>query len=203
MYDRRTDIDGDAHLQNTPVSHISKLIDYCALLISIAFVLLFLIKQYVLETILLRKLYGARFTNLNETQRRSFINHHIAGGTKSLILIIAVYPFINVTFRYAELTTPYTKGSSVTLGDILVIATEMLCAMYVFELIYRVRISPISALHHIGTIIIGQTAITISLNLIQEKDATIEFILCTVWGKFIIYPCKITRARRTILCNAD
>jgi hypothetical protein len=36
--------------------------------------------------------------------------------------------------------------------------------------------------HHIGTIMIGQSAIAISLNLVREKDATIEFILCTVWG---------------------
>jgi hypothetical protein len=56
--------------------------------------------------------------------------------------------------------------------------------MYVFELFYRPKISPVSVVHHIGTIMIGQTAIAISLNLVREKDATIEFILCTVWGRF-------------------
>jgi ABC-type uncharacterized transport system permease subunit len=55
--------------------------------------------------------------------------------------------------------------------------------MYVFELFYRPKISPVSVGHHVGTIMIGQSAIAISLNLIKEKDATIEFILCTVWGK--------------------
>ena len=53
--------------------------------------------------------------------------------------------------------------------------------MYVFELFYRTRISPVSVGHHIGTIIIGQTAIAISFELVREKDATIEFILCLVW----------------------
>ncbi len=53
--------------------------------------------------------------------------------------------------------------------------------MYVFELFYRPKISPVSVGHHIGTIMIGQSAIAISLNLIRESDATIEFILCTVW----------------------
>ena len=43
--------------------------------------------------------------------------------------------------------------------------------------------SHISAMHHIGTIMVAQAAIAISLNLTREKDATIEFILCTVWGK--------------------
>lgn len=54
--------------------------------------------------------------------------------------------------------------------------------MYVFELFYRPKISLVSVGHHIGTIMIGQSAIAISINLIRERDATIEFILCTVWG---------------------
>lgn len=68
------------------------------------------------------------------------------------------------------------------MGDILIVAAQALIAMYVFELFYRTKISPVSAGHHIGTIMIGQSAIAISLNLVHEKDATIEFILCTVWG---------------------
>jgi hypothetical protein len=46
----------------------------------------------------------------------------------------------------------------------------------------------VSAGHHIGTIMIGQSAIAISLNLVREKDATIEFILCTVWGNCNPFP---------------
>jgi len=41
-------------------------------------------------------------------------------------------------------------------------------------------------LHHVGTIIIAQTAIVLTLNLIAQSDATIEFLLCTVWGAFDI-----------------
>ena len=43
--------------------------------------------------------------------------------------------------------------------------------------------SPISAVHHMGTIMVAQAAIAISLNLSKERDASIEFILCTVWGE--------------------
>ena len=43
--------------------------------------------------------------------------------------------------------------------------------------------SHISSMHHIGTIMVAQAAIAISLDLTREKDASIEFILCTVWGK--------------------
>jgi hypothetical protein len=59
----------------------------------------------------------------------------------------------------------------------------MLIGMYVFELIYRLRLSPVAVLHHIGTVIIGQAAIAISLPSLRQQDAGIEFLLCTVWGK--------------------
>lgn len=59
----------------------------------------------------------------------------------------------------------------------------MLVGMYIFELIYRVKVSHISSMHHIGTIMVAESAIAISLNLTREKDASIEFILCTVWGE--------------------
>ena len=157
------------------------------------------------------------------------MNHHIAGATKLIILVAAVYPFINVAFRYAVLNDPYARGSEVTLGDVLVVCTQILVGMYIFELIYRVKIryvcrlslqfvrhvdripsrkdlppgtcisaasresgrrmlilriySHISAMHHLGTIMVAQAAIAISLDLTREKDASIEFILCTVWGE--------------------
>lgn len=106
--------------------------------------------------------------------------------TKALILIVAVYPFIDVAFRTATLETLYARSGPVTLGDILVVSAQMLVGMYIFELIYRVKISPISTMHHIGTILVAQSAIAISLNLDREPDATVEFILCTVWGELCI-----------------
>lgn len=68
------------------------------------------------------------------------MNHHIAGVTKLIILIAACYPFINVAFRYAVLNDPYARGSTVTLGDVLVVCAQVLVGMYMFELIYRTRI---------------------------------------------------------------
>ena len=85
--------------------------------------------------------------------------------------------------RYAQLHTRYAPHSSTTLGDVLVVCTQMLVGMYIFELIYRVKVSHISSMHHIGTIMVAEAAIAISLDLTRERDATIEFILCTVWGK--------------------
>jgi hypothetical protein len=170
-------------LQSLTLQPISKLAPFSALIISLVLVVLFLVRYYILEGFLIKRLYGPIYTNLTETNRRGFINHHIAGLTKILILIVAAYPFIVVIIGKSSFHSHYARGSPVTMGDMLVVVAEMLIGMYAFELIYRTKLSPIAVLHHIGTIIIGQTAIAISLDLAREPDADIEFILCTVWGK--------------------
>ncbi|RDW75203.1 hypothetical protein BP6252_06345 [Coleophoma cylindrospora] len=181
-----TDIDKGPHVTQVPLESISKLAPFGALIISIVFIFYFLIRFYILEGFLLAKVYGKVYTSMDETTRRGFVNHHIAGGTKILILLVAAYPFIDVAFGTATFHTPYAGSKYVTQGDILIVVAQMLIAMYVFELFYRPKISPVSVGHHIGTIMIGQSAIAISLNLVREKDATIEFILCLVWGAFDI-----------------
>ena len=62
----------------------------------------------------------------------------------------------------------------------------MLVGMYIFELIYRVKVSHISSMHHLGTILVAESTVAISLDLTREPDASIEFILITVWGKSLL-----------------
>lgn len=169
-------------IKNKPLEPISILAPFSGLIISIALVVFFLIRWYILEGFLIKWIYGSTYTELNEVNRRGFINHHIAGATKLLILILAVHPFINVTFLESTFNTPFAPGSSVTMGDVLIIVAQSLIGMYIFELIYRAKLSPVAVMHHVGTILIGQSAIAISLKLDREPDADIEFILCTVWG---------------------
>ncbi|KAF8583554.1 hypothetical protein K439DRAFT_1505442 [Ramaria rubella] len=175
----------DEHIRHTPLTSISSLAPFSGLIITIVFVCLFLVKYYVLELFFLRKIYGKIYTDLDELNRRGFVNHHIAGTTKFIILIVAAYPFLSIAFGTGSLHDPSAKGSIVTLGDILLVATQMLLAMYIFELIYRTKVSPVSIFHHIGAIMVGQSAVAFSLNVIHQKDASIEFILCTVWGTIV------------------
>lgn len=171
-------------LSSKELGFISTLAPFSALMISVVLVTLFLIRYYILEAFLIRRLYGSAYTELSERNRRGFINHHISGITKVVILIVAAYPFISVAFcAGTSFQTPFVHGSKVKLGDILVVAAQMLIGMYIFELIYRVKLSPVAVMHHIGTISIGQAAIAISLRPLREPDAYIEFVLCTVWGK--------------------
>ncbi|KAF7343534.1 hypothetical protein MSAN_01973900 [Mycena sanguinolenta] len=174
----------DHHIREFPLTAISALSPHTGLIISVVLVVFFLIKFYILELFLLQKLYGRKYTLLDEVNRRGFVNHHIAGTTKILILIIAAWPFIAVALGTAGFHTPFAKGSRVTMGDILVISAQMLVGMFIFELIYRTKISAISVVHHMASILIAQAAITISITM--EKDSSIEFLLCTVWGAFDI-----------------
>jgi hypothetical protein len=69
-----------------------------------------------------------------------------------------------------------------TREKVLLVLDQIFIGMYVFELFYRAKLSPVAAAHHIGAIVIAQSAVAISLNWEHERDATIEFILCFVWG---------------------
>jgi hypothetical protein len=173
-----------AHVKDFPISSISFLAPYSGLILSVVLLVIFLIRFYILQDFLLPKLYGSKYTKLDDINRRSFLNNHIAGATKFIILIVAAYPFASTAFGKGNFQTPFVQGSKVTMGDILLIAAQMLTGMYIFELIYRVKISPISVFHHMGSILVAQAAITISIK--GDPESSIEFVLCTVWGAFDI-----------------
>jgi hypothetical protein len=173
-----------SHIRNLPVASISEVTPYSALILSIVLVVLFFIRFYILQRFLLEKLHGSIYAQMDEITRRSFINHYIAAATKLTILVIAIYPFGSVTFGSAYYHTPYVHESRVTMGDLLVIAVQIFTGMFIFELIYRVKISPVSVAHHIGSILVAQVAITISSE--GAPESSIEFMLCTVWGKQVL-----------------
>lgn len=173
------------HVDQIVNESISKLAEYSGLILTIWLVVVFAVRFYVFEAFLMRRLYGDKYTGMtSETVRRGFVNHHVAGLVKLVLLAAAAYPFVAVAFGSASMHSPYDgRGGSVTMGDVLVVCSQLFISMYVFELFYRPKISPVSALHHIGAIVIAQSAVAISLDFEHEVDATIEFILCFVWGK--------------------
>ncbi|KAJ5670737.1 uncharacterized protein N7477_006100 [Penicillium maclennaniae] len=165
-----------SHLKSTQQEPISQLAPFAALIISIILVILFLIRFYILEGFLIPWLYGKTYTEMNETNRRGFINHHIAGATKLVILLVAVYPFIRaITTGPTVFHLPYIPGRPATLDANRHVRLRTLVPRQTL---------PVAVLHHVGTIMIGQSAIAISLKLAREPDANIEFILCLVWGAF-------------------
>lgn len=161
---------------------ISGLAPYAAIILTVTAVCVFAYRLYFVEKFLMNtKLYKAKFRALAEDQRRSLVNHHVAGTCKFVLLCSAAYPFLSIAFGKANPHTPFAPGSKATLGDVMIVCSQLFTVMYIFELFYRVNVSPISAAHHVGAIIIAQTAVAISLNFSHERDAVIEFMMCFVW----------------------
>ncbi|KAF2467497.1 uncharacterized protein BDR25DRAFT_327349 [Lindgomyces ingoldianus] len=163
---------------------VSKLAPFSGLILTIILVIFFLIRYYLFETLLLPYFYPRTFALLNERNRRGFVNHHLAGAAKILLFIWTAYPFCAVAFGSATFNTPLHKGSFVTMGDAMLVASHIFVAMYLVELLYRSQLSIVAVFHHVGACVIAESAVAISLNSVREKDATIEFVLCFFWGAF-------------------
>jgi len=66
---------------------------------------------------------------------------------------------------------------------VLLVLNQVFIAMYVFELMFRAKLSPVAVAHHTGSVIIAAVAVAYSYNWQAHPDATLEFILCYLWGK--------------------
>jgi len=174
----------EPHIAVLPNEIISILTPYSGLIITIWMVILFLIRHYLLEGWAFKRMYKHIYAQMDDALKRGFMNHHIAGGVKIVLLIAGAKPWLSVLFGQATLHTPLgTHHLHPTMGDILLVLTQLFVAMYVFELFYRKTLSPVAVLHHVGAVIIAQAAVVLSLNLDHEQDATIEFVMVLVWGK--------------------
>src|SRR5579871_3564936 len=175
----------EPHFALLPNEIISILTPYSRLIITIWMVILFLIRHYLLEGYLFRRMYGHIYEQMDDGLKRGFMNHHIAGGVKIVLLVAGAKPWLAVLFGKANLHTPLGHHHHPTMGDMLLVLTQLFVAMYVFELFYRKTLSPVAVLHHVGAVTIAQAAVVLSLDLSHEVDATIEFVLCLVWGMFL------------------
>jgi len=162
---------------------ISKLTPYAAIILTVFLAIMALLRLYAFEP-LLPRIYRKTWPLLiDDTQRRNFTNHHVAAMLKLVMVASQVYPIMGLIFGHLTLQSPLSKGSSVTLGDIMVVGVQIFVGMYVFELFYRSRVSYISTLHHIGAIVIAESAVTVGIDYVHQKSATAQFLICFVWGK--------------------
>lgn len=108
---------GKAHITQIINEEVSELAPYSGLILVIILIVYFLLRYYVFEKFLLRRLYGDVYRNLNENQRRGFVNHHIAALAKVIMLATAAYPFFTVISARHSMHHPFLGSPHVTLGD--------------------------------------------------------------------------------------
>lgn len=162
---------------------ISKIAPFSGLILTITACVFAVIRLYGVENLILRHVYSSQATKgITEAQRRSFINHHMAAGSKLVLLVVCAYPLLDILIGHGTPHTPYAPGAAATLGDVLIVSSQIFTVMYIFELFYRDAISPISLAHHVGAIVIAQAAVAMSINFDHERDAIPEFLLCFIWG---------------------
>jgi hypothetical protein len=167
-------------LQNSSISMLSP---YAGIILTVVLAILALSRLYIFEKLIPRIYRRTWHLLIDDTQRRNFVNHHVAAALKLIMVASQIYPILSLIFGHSTLHSPMSSGSSVTVGDIMVVGAQIFVAMYVFELYYRSRVSYISVLHHIGAIVIAQSAVALGIDFIHQKSATAQFLICFVWGK--------------------
>ncbi|KAF4450355.1 hypothetical protein F53441_6479 [Fusarium austroafricanum] len=172
-------------LENNP---LSTLLPYGSIILASSIICTVLITN-ILERWLLPFIYPRICKHFeatkDERRRRSFVYFHVGVMILFVVLCTGVYPIITFLIGDAKFSTPYPKGSNVTIGDMLLVLAEVYCSYYIFEMCFRTKFSsPISIAHHTGLLIITQTALSLFANHKKHSEATLEFYMCMVWGTF-------------------
>jgi hypothetical protein len=164
---------------------LSELLPWGSLLLC-SCILTTILLSNVLERWLLPKLYPALWKSLstgqNERRRRSFTYVHV-GVTIMLTLVVSgAYPALNFLVGHARVSSMFLKN--VTYGDHMFTLSQIYSAYYLFEFCFRTRFaSAISIAHHIGLLVVIQTALALFGDLRKHPEAILEFYMCMVWGK--------------------
>lgn len=172
------------HLGELTNDSISSVAPFSGLILTVTCCVIALVRLYILEPLIPKVYPRGALRDITITQRRSFTNHHIAAVTKVLLVILCGYPLLAIMCGGATPHTSYANGSLVTLGDVMIVSSQIFTGMYIFELFYRDKVSVISCAHHVGAIVIAQSAIAMSINSKHERAAVYELVLCFIWGKF-------------------
>lgn len=102
---------------------ISQLAPYSGLILTISLIMFFIVRYYLFETFLLKRMYGKIYSSLNDNRRRGFINHHVAATAKIIMLSTAAYPFFAVIAGKHTLHEYIGGRGPVTFGD----GTVLIC----------------------------------------------------------------------------
>ena len=103
----------------------------------------FFFVRFFLAAWFMPKVFKGIYTNLTIQNKRSFISHCL--WLLVMILVIpAVWPFVIVFFTGRDLEGRIFNGALVSNADCLSVVYMMVIAMFIFEIIYRLSISPVS-----------------------------------------------------------
>jgi hypothetical protein len=143
-----------------------------------------LFRRYILEN-LLPTISGLNFEQLNNRNKKSFLNSFMHLIVRLAALLSVVPAFIMILAGKADFATSFTSNG-LTFGTMLMASMILLCSIYIHEIIYREHMSFITLVHHVGTVAIGAYSILFSMEWEKEGCTQAYFAVCCLFGFFDI-----------------
>ncbi|BFZ57656.1 hypothetical protein PYCC9005_004709 [Savitreella phatthalungensis] len=146
---------------------------------------LWFLTRYLFERVVMPKLLGPSFRRMDEGNQRTMVNHFVNIFWKTSTLF-GLYPFImTVVLGHSERT--YLQYGKVTYGDLLALDYMLFTAGFLFEIIYRSRISLVTAIHHIVALFLSTLVAVIIVNNPRNLEAQAELKLIFTYGFFEVF----------------
>ncbi|KDQ57044.1 hypothetical protein JAAARDRAFT_70008 [Jaapia argillacea MUCL 33604] len=169
---------------------ISVLLNYSLPVVGVELCLVWLVVRLLLEPRLMPRLFRDSFSTMDLSAQRSLTNHVVSFGLK-VICCIGAYSVFETFIRHKPFDSPLEHHNlqgdyhHMTNGDILAFCYLTVPTIYLFELIYRTRISVVSAIHHVAAITINILGLVVVISENQRGFlAETEFKLILIYGTF-------------------
>lgn len=144
---------------------------------------LWFLSRYLFEKHVVPRIIGReKFKQMDEGNRRTMTNHFVNIFWK-LSAFCGLYPYImTVIFNKSDRT--YMAYTRITYGDLLALDYMLFTAGFLFEIIYRSRISLVTALHHIVALFLSTLIAAMIVNDPRNQEAQAELKLIFTYGFF-------------------
>ena len=142
----------------------------------------FFFVRYALEGQIMHRYFRKAYGDLTIVNQRSF-TAHVLWMVVKLSLVPAAWPFIQVFFCGKSLKEGIVKGSVVSNADYLSVAYFAVIGMFLFEIIYRLKISPVSLIHHTAGCALSAWQV---VEQVQQDNASTEsqYKMLILYGVF-------------------
>lgn len=123
-----------------------------------------------------------------DKDRRSFVQNYLHAIGRVIIIAFAVWPLGAILAGHGNWQTTYL--GLVTYGDIELVAMQLTIALYFHDLLYRIKVSPVTLLHHVGAICVGAYAIIMCADYEDNLHAHAYFCIASIWGTYEPSQCR-------------
>lgn len=138
--------------------------------------------RFGLEGYVMPRLFRKAYVDLTIINKRSF-TAHVLWLTVKISLLPAAWPFVQVFFCGKTLKNSLFSGTPISNADLLSVAYFAVISMFLFEIIYRLKISPVSLIHHTAGCALSVWQVVDQV-MNDDMDTDSQFRLLILYGVF-------------------